>query len=310
MNECKLFKEKDYENLLNEYNHNYEGKYCSCNEEEDDNEMIQCFICEDWYHIRHLNFKGELTENDEGDLICHQCFKKPCFNFIIDYSFEGFMLFPCGDTNTQTSQPQVQCNNNPSPSPIQSSRKGKRTLAEAFGNSSCISNSIINPKGEIECNRLLSNEQIKRNSKRIYNIILEEKYDVIVSMKVLESKICHCDKCTEIYSKHKLPFIENDFYVKWVTRIPFETKINHEINEDTEENRKILEKDDLSIIMNSKLKELDVEKQVMLSLVNKEFFSQFKDYLLSIKPIDNTELVVTYEHIQDFLAKFKKTLDK
>ncbi len=70
---CALQSEKDYENDQNKYNHNFEGKYCHCDggeveEVNEDtinpnaNDMLQCLICEDWYHQKHLqifvsNFK-------------------------------------------------------------------------------------------------------------------------------------------------------------------------------------------------------------------------------------------------------------
>ena len=49
--ECKLTKEKEYENMGNVYNHNVWGRYCYCDKSDDAEEtMVQCFICEDWFH--------------------------------------------------------------------------------------------------------------------------------------------------------------------------------------------------------------------------------------------------------------------
>ena len=45
-------------NDLNSYNHNFRGMYCTCGrpypdpEDVIDDEMIQCVVCEDWYHGR------------------------------------------------------------------------------------------------------------------------------------------------------------------------------------------------------------------------------------------------------------------
>lgn len=50
------FQEKLPENPENKYNHNFSGAYCTCNrpypdpENPDEDEMIQCCLCEDWYH--------------------------------------------------------------------------------------------------------------------------------------------------------------------------------------------------------------------------------------------------------------------
>lgn len=61
---CKLFPNKDVENTENSYNHNFKGSYCTCGrpypdpEAEEQVEMIQCCICEDWFHEEHLGLES------------------------------------------------------------------------------------------------------------------------------------------------------------------------------------------------------------------------------------------------------------
>ncbi|XP_039284364.1 putative E3 ubiquitin-protein ligase UBR7 [Nilaparvata lugens] len=61
---CSLEPNKEL-NELNSYNHNFRGLYCACErpypdlEESVPDEMLQCIICEDWFHSRVSN------------LICH-----------------------------------------------------------------------------------------------------------------------------------------------------------------------------------------------------------------------------------------------
>lgn len=49
---------KDKVNSNNVYNQNFVGTYCTCNrpypdpEDTVEDEMIQCIICEDWFHKR------------------------------------------------------------------------------------------------------------------------------------------------------------------------------------------------------------------------------------------------------------------
>lgn len=49
---------KDSANAENQYNHNFDGVYCTCErpypdpEDTVNDEMLQCVICEDWYHSR------------------------------------------------------------------------------------------------------------------------------------------------------------------------------------------------------------------------------------------------------------------
>ncbi|OEL19956.1 putative E3 ubiquitin-protein ligase UBR7 [Dichanthelium oligosanthes] len=83
---CKLCPEKDSQNPENCYNHNFKGSYCTCGrpypdpEAKEQVEMIQCCICEDWFHEDHigLNSIEEIPRDEEGeplyeDFICHKC---------------------------------------------------------------------------------------------------------------------------------------------------------------------------------------------------------------------------------------------
>lgn len=82
--DCNLESNKTDTNDENEYNHNFSGVYCICErpypDPEDDivDDMIQCIVCEDWYHCRHLNVK--LPENFAfAEMICNLCIVKHSF---------------------------------------------------------------------------------------------------------------------------------------------------------------------------------------------------------------------------------------
>ncbi|XXG42379.1 hypothetical protein AAC387_Pa01g2676 [Persea americana] len=83
---CKFFANKDPENLENSYNQNFKGSYCTCGRPypdpgaEEQVEMIQCCICEDWFHENHLGLESveEIPRDEEGeplyqDFICQEC---------------------------------------------------------------------------------------------------------------------------------------------------------------------------------------------------------------------------------------------
>lgn len=85
--ECKLMEKGSKKVPLNEqnkYNHNFDGKYCVCDKvfPPDDNDnspeandtMLQCIVCEDWYHSKHLGTKEIPSKFEE--MICLQCVKK------------------------------------------------------------------------------------------------------------------------------------------------------------------------------------------------------------------------------------------
>ncbi|XP_061600375.1 putative E3 ubiquitin-protein ligase UBR7 [Cololabis saira] len=78
---CQLNPAKDEENNRNHYNHNFSGCYCTCErpypdtEQQDEDEMIQCVICEDWFHMRHLGCA--VTEPEElEEMVCEACMNK------------------------------------------------------------------------------------------------------------------------------------------------------------------------------------------------------------------------------------------
>ncbi|XP_075048915.1 putative E3 ubiquitin-protein ligase UBR7 [Mixophyes fleayi] len=81
---CKLFPEKESLNADNKYNANFFGLYCTCKrpypdpEDETPDEMIQCVVCEDWFHGRHL---GEVPpENVEcQEMVCPGCMQRCSF---------------------------------------------------------------------------------------------------------------------------------------------------------------------------------------------------------------------------------------
>uniref|UniRef100_A0A182J055 Uncharacterized protein n=1 Tax=Anopheles atroparvus TaxID=41427 RepID=A0A182J055_ANOAO len=76
---CKLEPRKEEENNLNKYNQNFSGLYCSCHrpypDPDDDvaDEMIQCIMCEDWYHMRHLDLDEPKNEKTYAEMICGTC---------------------------------------------------------------------------------------------------------------------------------------------------------------------------------------------------------------------------------------------
>lgn len=76
---CKLEPKKEEENSLNRYNQNFSGLYCSCHrpypDPEDDvaDEMIQCIMCEDWYHMRHLDVDEPRNEKTYAEMVCGKC---------------------------------------------------------------------------------------------------------------------------------------------------------------------------------------------------------------------------------------------
>ncbi|XP_011488664.2 putative E3 ubiquitin-protein ligase UBR7 [Oryzias latipes] len=82
--QCQLNPAKDERNDKNRYNHNFSGCYCTCDrpypdtDGQDDDEMIQCVICEDWFHSKHLGCT--VVEPEElQEMVCETCMNKAPF---------------------------------------------------------------------------------------------------------------------------------------------------------------------------------------------------------------------------------------
>ncbi|XP_055920140.1 putative E3 ubiquitin-protein ligase UBR7 [Eupeodes corollae] len=77
-------------NELNLYNQNFQGVYCTCKRPYPDPEspieevMLQCAICEDWYHLHHLGLKVKKLRDDYHEMVCPGCMQK--FEFLQDYT--------------------------------------------------------------------------------------------------------------------------------------------------------------------------------------------------------------------------------
>ncbi|VCW99314.1 unnamed protein product [Gulo gulo] len=82
--ECKLFPDKAKINPGNKYNDNFFGLYCICKrpypdpDDEIPDEMIQCVVCEDWFHGRHLGAVPP-ESGDFQEMVCQACMKRCSF---------------------------------------------------------------------------------------------------------------------------------------------------------------------------------------------------------------------------------------
>ncbi|XP_022116668.2 putative E3 ubiquitin-protein ligase UBR7 isoform X2 [Pieris rapae] len=81
---CQFTPNKQDLNEENSYNQNFSGLYCICQrpypdpDVTEEDEMIQCIICEDWLHSAHLD--ASVPDNDQySEMVCKQCMEKNSF---------------------------------------------------------------------------------------------------------------------------------------------------------------------------------------------------------------------------------------
>ncbi|XP_017474473.1 PREDICTED: putative E3 ubiquitin-protein ligase UBR7 isoform X2 [Rhagoletis zephyria] len=97
---------KNSENL---YNQNFQGLYCKCHrpypdpDRTTDEVMLQCTVCEDWFHLHHLAVSksaANLVEAEAcGEMICGDCMQK--HQFLQDYT--GLALKVIDDSDESTA---------------------------------------------------------------------------------------------------------------------------------------------------------------------------------------------------------------
>ncbi|VDD84455.1 unnamed protein product [Mesocestoides corti] len=91
--ECKLWEEKDDVNVENKYDQTFDGVFCVCSrpypdpDAEEEFEMFQCGICEDWFHTHHLGLPPDFLPNDDyEELTCLNCIKRLPLLWLLYYS--------------------------------------------------------------------------------------------------------------------------------------------------------------------------------------------------------------------------------
>ncbi|KAG2677048.1 hypothetical protein I3760_12G080400 [Carya illinoinensis] len=201
---CKLFPNKDIENAENMYNHNFRGSYCTCGrpypdpDVEEQVEMIQCCICEDWFHEEHLGLEtsNEVPRDEEGeplyeDFICRAC--STSFSFLGLYPPS---IWPAG------RQCDVTLDAN----------KDKNIHSNA--NSESASNVNGLSLGE-DSQKVVSNQCVKDTSPHpacVLGVNLEAASPALDGRSLFLSRnwrdvLCRCEKCLVVYNQKRIAFL-------------------------------------------------------------------------------------------------------
>ncbi|XP_025090817.1 LOW QUALITY PROTEIN: putative E3 ubiquitin-protein ligase UBR7 [Pomacea canaliculata] len=216
---CKLEKAKDPVNIQNKYSQNFRGVYCTCArpypdpEDEIEDEMIQCVICEDWFHGRHLN---ATVPEDFHEMICTCCMDK--HSFLWAYQVDS----PITELKKEEADIKVEVGleRREQISSETSSTMSNDVTANIFENT-CVSSE---EETKIEESEPMS-KRLKRETQRESELkkeidgesecILKDLQQHLLSPKhcgtfwerTLETKLCRCAECKKLYEEEGVSFL-------------------------------------------------------------------------------------------------------
>ena len=224
---CKIFPDKDVENVENSYNHNFKGLYCTCArpypdpDSEEQIEMIQCCLCEDWFHEEHLGLESsdEIPRDEEGeplyeDFICKAC-SEVCF-FLKLYPDVIWVAGKQPNATVQASKDKgilvdmASTCESEKPLGDTSYNSPKIVEAEASVNSEIISDGKgLHPGGSCNSN---CNEDTNLHVNCLLGVNILAASPVIHSKPMFLSKswrhaLCKCNNCSEYYNQKRIAFL-------------------------------------------------------------------------------------------------------
>ncbi|XP_053109853.1 putative E3 ubiquitin-protein ligase UBR7 [Hemicordylus capensis] len=282
--QCKLLPEKANVNP-NKYNDNFYGLYCVCKrpypdpEDEIPDEMIQCIVCEDWFHGRHLG----AVPPDSGDfheMVCQACMDRcpflwayasqlavPTVTKVTLATEDGVVLNVeenedvkkenGADHQVKTEEEKLVQNNEPSTSSA----------------STCKLPTAKNEASTCKLQELQAKQYLKKNTATFWP-------------HTWRSKLCTCRECVKMYSDLDIPFLTDECD----TVLAYENKGTR----DQEADRRDPLMDTLS--------SMDRVQQVELICEYNDLKTELKDYL---RRFADEGTVVKREDIQQFFEEFQ-----
>ncbi|XP_014934394.2 putative E3 ubiquitin-protein ligase UBR7 [Acinonyx jubatus] len=301
--ECKLFPDKAKINSGNKYNDNFFGLYCICKrpypdpEDEIPDEMIQCVVCEDWFHGRHL---GAIPpeSGDFQEMVCPACMKRCPFLWAyaaqlavtkVSVEDDGLVLNVDGIGDQEVIKPE---NGDHQDSTLKEDvpEHGKDAVTEIKAeqtNEPCTSSS-----SESDPQTALKNQHLNTESQsgcRLQDLNAKQliKKDTATYWPLnWRSKLCTCKDCMKMYGELDVLFLTDEYD----TVLAYENKGKVDQAADR--------RDPLMDTLNS----MDRVQQVELICEYNDLKTELKDYL---KRFADEGTVVKREDIQQFFEEFQ-----
>ncbi|XP_069494061.1 putative E3 ubiquitin-protein ligase UBR7 [Ambystoma mexicanum] len=304
--QCKLYSDKDNVNILNKYDDNFFGLYCTCKrpypdpEDETPDEMIQCVVCEDWFHERHL---GAIPEEniDFQEMICPACMNHCHFLWAyaatlsvptvtkitpLDTSSEELHVEVADDCKTRSMEIQNGAGSANASSEENSDTKAEEVLAKGeigHCNGPSTSKTVANGDAASMLN-LVDGANTCRLKLLNANTVLKGDTATFWPSR-WRSKLCACKHCLAMYYELDLPFLLEECD----TVDAYETK-----GKSDNANRQ----DPLMSALNS----MDRFQQVELIYEYNDMKTELKEYL---KRFADEGKVVKTEDIQQFFEELR-----
>ncbi|XP_055496049.1 putative E3 ubiquitin-protein ligase UBR7 [Leucoraja erinacea] len=302
--QCKFFSEKEKTNCANKYNDNFFGLYCTCKrpypdpEDETPDEMIQCVVCEDWFHGRHLG--AVLPDNVEyQEMACQSCMKRCSFlwtyathwsvNKATDADNSG-PLAKMEDDNVDVCTVQENGDSqNQKP-------KGRALKTEATGSkpsepsTSCKAETSEAANGD-EASCSVEEDAAKNAGCKLQQ--LKKKGSIQRECATYwprnwRNRLCTCPSCMNLYKELEISFLLDEFD----TVLAYENKGKSDEETDSERCDPLM----------TALSNMNRIQQVELIYEYNDLKSELKDYL---KRFADEGKVVTSEDIQQFFEELQ-----
>ncbi|XP_062974054.1 putative E3 ubiquitin-protein ligase UBR7 isoform X1 [Elgaria multicarinata webbii] len=282
--QCKLLPEKAMVNPANKYNDNFYGLYCVCKrpypdpDDEIPDEMIQCIVCEDWFHGRHLGAVPP-ESGDFHEMVCQACMDRCPFL----WAYASQLAVPTVTKVTPAAEDGVLLN----VEETEEIKKGNGADHQIKTEEEKIAqNNEPSTSSGSECSEKLKNEasfcklqdlQAKQHLKESTATFWPHNW---------RSKLCTCKECVKMYSDLEVPFLTDECD----TVLAYENKGTS----DQEADRRDPLMDTLS--------SMNRVQQVELICEYNDLKTELKDYL---RRFADEGTVVKREDIQQFFEEFQ-----
>ncbi|KAI8093495.1 uncharacterized protein BX664DRAFT_329850 [Halteromyces radiatus] len=208
----------------NQYNHNFVGRYCRCDQLYDpsveEETMYQCALCEDWFHERCIGNIPEDIEDFES-YICRECVTKHPFLANVDRRFSIGVCTPDKPVH-RWIRPTTTVSATPQSKNDQNTNKLINTNDSTNSDASLETTDILTSSNTIKRNWNDAFDQqitpeddnqvdIKKpkcdDCKNVCDILTGDEMMELFLADGWREGLCHCPKCSERYKQDKIEFI-------------------------------------------------------------------------------------------------------